>query len=400
MTSPPYTDTLRASALLLCLTALLVLATGCPEDNNGPSGKPDTTPDVIEDQTTTDASKDTPEDTQTDATASACPTTVEIQGDFTLPYSDDVSIDYEAAISPEVEGIYNTLTVMFERNGSPFEQTGTFTLGAGQDANYADCARCFVLKSNTPERAYFATAGEVTVNKDPYTRELDIEVKGLQLSLVSVDELRVSTPVPDTECVSVKDFSFARTFPDEGWTCDAKLYRDGNTCDCNCGIFDPDCINYANECPSDNPLCERELDPLPVVGCQADERCVPISPQQLSSPATSSCEGTCDWTARTPCADADAICLFDTGFDDGDICLSPPARYAAVDIGEPCPAQGSYVRKCAVVDGFATGVCDAFEVCRSLCNSDEECTEDGHTCRPFRLDGPTLGFCGPEPTDG
>jgi hypothetical protein len=28
-----------------------------------------------------------------------------------------------------------------------------------------------------------------------------------------------------------------------GWTCDPRAYRDGTTCDCGCGIVDPDCPN-------------------------------------------------------------------------------------------------------------------------------------------------------------
>lgn len=47
--------------------------------------------------------------------------------------------------------------------------------------------------------------------------------------------------------------------PPEGWTCEAERYGDDNTCDCNCGVWDPACT---------------DLD-RPVSGCDASEHCQP-----------------------------------------------------------------------------------------------------------------------------
>ena len=48
----------------------------------------------------------------------------------------------------------------------------------------------------------------------------------------------------------------ALRYPD-GWTCSGAAYQDGTTCDCECGLVDPDCYDPA----------------LPVAGCESGEVC-------------------------------------------------------------------------------------------------------------------------------
>jgi hypothetical protein len=67
----------------------------------------------------------------------------------------------------------------------------------------------------------------------------------------------------------------------EGWHCDGFMYADGSSCDCGCGLVDPDCetataesceycLNYAGSCslsycedivPEDNSRCVGEAPP-------------------------------------------------------------------------------------------------------------------------------------------
>jgi hypothetical protein len=44
--------------------------------------------------------------------------------------------------------------------------------------------------------------------------------------------------------------------PPAGWTCGAAKYADGGSCDCNCGVEDPDCLAL-----------------FPVTGCSAGQFC-------------------------------------------------------------------------------------------------------------------------------
>ena len=70
----------------------------------------------------------------------------------------------------------------------------------------------------------------------------------------------------------------ARPLQIEGWTCEVSRYMDGATCDCDCGVPDPDCDNCA----------------LPVRGCPAASRCV----QQNGRPV---CETHAGWTCANLC---------------------------------------------------------------------------------------------------
>ena len=64
----------------------------------------------------------------------------------------------------------------------------------------------------------------------------------------------------------------------DGWTCDTARYLDGHTCDCDCGVPDPDCDDCA----------------LPVRGCPAASRCV----RQNGRPV---CETHAGWTCANLC---------------------------------------------------------------------------------------------------
>ena len=187
-------------------------------------------------------------------------------------YLDDVSAEYRTRITPTLPGNGNELSTLFERyNDAVYE--GSFELGQGADANFGTCAHCAVVLTADPERAFFATAGTMVLNKDPFSRELDIALMGLRLAEVTVNpETRESTLVPGGACVEVADFAKQGVFPPSEWTC---------------------------------PL----------------------------------------------------------------------------------------------VDGFAQGYCGPNNICRSVCDEQADCTVAGETCRFFSIDE-TLGYCGPEPTDG
>ena len=45
------------------------------------------------------------------------------------------------------------------------------------------------------------------------------------------------------------------------------------------------------------------------------------------------------------------------------------------------------------------GWCDFVNVCRAICQADDECPDPEHTCRPFVFEEGSLGYCGPEPPE-
>ncbi|MEZ4461520.1 MAG: hypothetical protein R3E66_17730 [bacterium] len=308
-------------------------------------------------------------------------------------YSDDVSVEYRTRITPTLAGNGNELSMLFERyNDAAYE--GTFELGQGADANFGTCAHCAVVLTADPERAFFATAGTMVLNNDPFSRRLDIELVGLRLAEVTVNpETRESTLVPGGACVEVADFAKQGVFPPPEWTCPPVNYGNGVSCDCNCGAWDPDCASGESNCLPGDPACSGIVgEPLPVVGCDANEVCTVDPVRRVTA-----CSATCDWAGQTGCAAG--TCVFDFGVGDGDLCINDPMRVVeGLALGEACPNNGLQVL-CNVVNGFAQGYCGPNNICRPVCDEQADCTAAGETCRFFTVDE-TLGYCGPEPTDG
>ncbi len=366
------------AAFLICFC---LIATGCDDAS--------VTPDPVLDTGIT-----TPDMGVEDVAADLGPESkclkVDISDDANA-FADDVSIEYFAKITQNVETKPRELSLLFERyNDTLYE--GTFDLSEGADANFGTCAHCVFVLTDTAARAYFADRGTLVSNSDPYSRRLDVEVSGLRLVEVSVDpETRESTVIEDGACIEVSDFAIDRTFPPADWTCPSDNYGNGVSCDCECGAWDPDCGGQSS-CPPNDPLCSGIVEFLPTVGCEETEICT-VDPVRRET----ACTATCDWAGRVGCAAG--ACVFDFGVGDGDLCISDPMRVIADTMfGEACPQNGLQIL-CNVVDGFAQGYCSPNNVCSPVCTENSECTVAGETCRTFRFDG-GLGYCGPEPTDG
>lgn len=378
-------------ALILAGIASLGIHFGCSDDGaESPVNNPANNPS---DLGTADMAKDSADDSGTPDVDSGGGDCIQatINGQWELTLADDVSVEYSAEISPEVEGAVRQVSVLFERY-MPGADVGTFDLSQGGDNNFGTCAHCVFVRTDTAERAYFTESGILESTSDPYSRRADFSLSGLKLIEVTVNPLtRESTPVEGGGCVEFADFEVSGVFPPEEWTCPAETYGDGAQCNCGCGAYDPDCAT-GGDCLPGAPDCPEPVE-LPVVGCQESEVCTfdPVA-------ASAECFETCDWAGRAGCTTG--TCVFDSGANDGkDLCILDAIRIApGVGIGEDCPSTG-YQMVCNVNGGFAEGYCDPNDVCRALCNSNEECTEQGHTCQPF-LFGESFGYCGPEPTDG
>ena len=334
------------------------------------------------------ADTDSP-DQSADQDASPCTQVVADTTGFYVSYADDVSIEYSLPLSPSIDDQDRELSLLFERyNESVF--VGTFELGGGMDDNFGNCTHCVFVRGNSRERAYFADAGTFDSGTDPYTRVADFDLSGLRLIEVAVDPFtRESAPLAEGRCIEVADFTASGTFPTSGWTCPTEQYLDGMECNCECGAPDPDCFEVG--CLPGDPGCTPRQ-AQPVVGCDPGQLCA-FDPVTMGSQCTDSC----DWMARTPCAAG--TCVFEFGVGDGDVCIDDGPRISDdVGLGAECPQNGLQIF-CNIVAGFAEGFCGPNNVCRPICESDDDCTVDGETCRVFSGASP-LGYCGPEPVDG
>lgn len=291
----------------------------------------------------------------------------------------DVSVEFEAFLDGDTGS--RRLRLLFERY-RPGPDVGSFELGAGDDANFGNCAHCLFVPE-VPGRVYFATAGTLTLDSDPYGRRFHGRVEGLRLQEATVDPAtRESTLVEDGACFEVADFSADEVFPPDEWTCPAAQYSDGMGCHCECGAPDPDCAGC--DPFTSPPGCMDK----PIVDCDAGDMCI-FEPLAGSSVCTAGCERGVAGT----CAGGGA-CVPDFMGVGTPICL-PDGRMDPARFGENC-APGIIQNFCHVEGGQPEGWCNDAGACVSLCESDADCP--GQPCTPFLSSG--SGYCGAPPIDG
>lgn len=128
------------------------------------------------------------------------------------------------------------------------ELTGTIDLGAGEEASFATCTACVLIVEDQPEegdpaRLYFQQSGTVDLGTTtPYY--LGGSLTDVTLVEVTIDgETGESTPVPGGQCLHITNLTFDIQPPTDGWECDPSYYDAGaeDYCDCECGAVDPDC---------------------------------------------------------------------------------------------------------------------------------------------------------------
>jgi len=124
------------------------------------------------------------------------------------------------------------------------DQTGTFTLGTGEEANYQTCARCALVdqdSGNNAEALFFASSGTLVVASDSDQMNGFPKVTLSDVTFVEVtinNQTFVSTPVHNGRCLHLASADVS--FP-TGWTCDPSHYSANDGCDCGCGVRDGDC---------------------------------------------------------------------------------------------------------------------------------------------------------------
>jgi hypothetical protein len=195
-------------------------------------------------------------------------------------------IDYDASF-PFIEwaaplaGMLSDGNQMFYRlefyGGIEPTLSGTFNLTQGNQANYQTCAVCiraFAVQGQNIIRQYFQNGGSITLSEDPFTnKHLVASITGLTFEEVTVDQSTFhTTPVPGGLCGAVADTSIDRDSVPKEWTCPHADYEAGGTCNCMCGLADPDCAT----------------DTLPVAGC-TDSTNACIDAACVARPANDTC---------------------------------------------------------------------------------------------------------------
>ncbi|MCB9736878.1 MAG: hypothetical protein H6745_30220 [Deltaproteobacteria bacterium] len=174
------------------------------------------------------------------------------------------------------------------------------------------------------------------------------------------------------------------------WTCPPLAYDDGITCDCGCGIPDPDCADLA----------------LTVIGCPGSDRCTGDSATCAACVAAcdgrvcgpDGCGGTCGACGPSPVDPTFPLACVDGACVEG--CAPTPRACETAVCGDDgcggscgtCPGNTACLGgQCVPAPGFS---CEGF--CKTSapagCGCDEACVGHGDCCPDF------VALCGCEPS--
>ncbi len=165
-------------------------------------------------------------------------------------------------------------------------------------------------------RVYFQSGGTLAVTDAEAYPIAALSLTGVTLVEVTVDDAFVSTPVPGGACLVVADVDLDFAVP-EGWTCPAPFYASADGCDCECGAPDPDCSVPGEErlygCGSSGPPGDDQPT------CSAAGLCV--APVNWTCPAEVFGDGlTCDCACGVNDPDCSVFGLPIEGCDAGEVC--------------------------------------------------------------------------------
>lgn len=362
------------SAISLSLTLVLALGCSCAPPEAG-------APDLGTADASSDASpmSDASPDAAFDASTGCIQATA---GAWRLDWIDDVSVSYSSILTPFIGGAPYSLNVLMERYDVDY--VGSFPL-TGDDANRGTCAHCIAAYTGGDmSHGFFAERGTLQLGTDPYALRLDATLTDVRLIEVTIEAdasgaIR-SVPVPGGRCIEIRSLDVDQRFAPMNWRCSVDLYADGSSCNCNCGVYDPDCADgrAAVDCAA-STLCEIRP---PEGGI--------IDPSNIGT----YCAPTCSREEARGCGGG--ACVPDTLART--YCDTTPDLVSSVSLGEVCEPGARY---CAPVDAsFFDGVCDDIRgdyICRPLCSSDAECDVAAFESCVVLFSSATesFGFCSP-----
>ncbi len=271
-----------------------------PDANNTPHDAPNNTqidaPNTHTDAQMTDGSTMTDSGTMTDGgTPPTCITSTLGAQDLLGDDRADGSIAWVAPITADIgDGGPSQLNLEFYDMIEP-DLTVPFDLSMGNQNNYSTCALCMHGLSfdgtGTVARQFFQSAGTITLTEDPFTAgNMKGTITGLTVVEVTIDpDTFASTLVSGGKCILIGDVTLNHTPIPNAWTCAAAKYNDGATCDCMCGMSDPDCAIAA----------------VPVAGCTGTQICPADTCEAWTCPVVSYNDGT---NCNCGCGEHDPDC--------------------------------------------------------------------------------------------
>ncbi|MCL2824828.1 MAG: hypothetical protein FWD57_12645 [Polyangiaceae bacterium] len=141
--------------------------------------------------------------------------------------------------------------------------TGTFDLGSSTNADHELCAQCLWINEELDNggnaiRRYFQKSGSLGILSSVV--ELNEDLLNATVKNVVLVEYDEDGPLTGGGCLRIVDEKLVIE-PVEGWDCRRLNYNDGR-CDCECGVWDPDC-DTAGEvygCDLSDAICEKTPD--------------------------------------------------------------------------------------------------------------------------------------------
>ncbi|MBV8758409.1 MAG: PPC domain-containing protein [Deltaproteobacteria bacterium] len=239
---------------------------------------------------------DAPPQPQADAAPDAAPacTTPASAGtiDFGSYNANTPDVIWKAPVTGNLGASGETFTYQLQfYGGIETSLMGTFDLSAGNQANFSSCAICLLALSTDvdangrPVKAYFQKSGSITLTEDPLTNQhLVATVSNLQMQEVTIDWAGtfMSTPVANGGCATFGNQTLDHDKVPNAFTCTHDKWTDGSSCDCMCGMQDPDCFNGSNA----------------IAGCTNNELCFNSTCE--TAPANDTCQTAVALTLGTP----------------------------------------------------------------------------------------------------
>lgn len=255
----------------------------------------------------------------------------------------------------------------------PGSVPGTYDLSEEND--YLTCGHCVTAYEDVPEegdpaRFYFQESGTLELAEEGAFILAGFGTVTLTDVVLreAVFDGETTQFVEGGECLIIENLTYDNPNPaPEGWECNPNFYEDGAGCDCDCGVFDPDCDDPAQSTFG----CEKSEDGA---FCSAEGVCAEI-------PAW--------WTCDDAEFDDGVTCNCECGGGDPD-CEDGALLIDGCDAGQTCSGLGVCLDPESVCDDLIDNDEDGSIDCAdaTTCADSDDC-DPGETARDGDCDAST-----------
>jgi hypothetical protein len=255
------------------------------------------------------------------AGSSGC-TSITFTGDTVHGISQQGGQNYSATIDPNIIAADPDTFVMEFYSA----ETGTFDLGAGDNASYSTCLQCLLVLADVdptdgPVKYFWQQSGTITVADTSDIEAGPISATYADVTLAEIDPETMEL-VPNGACLTVDNTETFVIAPVDGWTCSVAYYDAADGCDCECGVWDPDC----------------DISGADIYNCVEGQTC------EKDANDSGVCAGTAvGWTCEEAKFDDGTNCDCGCGAADPDCSVTPALPLLGCETGESCNTAGACV---------------------------------------------------------